>query len=37
MNKTEYPRLGETLLTVTMENGLTVKIVPRPGFTRQIA
>ena len=37
MNKTDYPRLGEQLLSFTMENGLTVKIVPRPGFTRKLA
>ena len=37
MRKTEYPRLGESLITFTLENGLTVKIVPRPGFTRKLA
>ena len=36
MEKT-YPRLDEKLISVTMENGLTVKIVPRPGFTRKLA
>ena len=37
MKKQEYPRLGEALLSFTLENGLTVKIVPRPGFTRKLA
>jgi len=37
MTKETYPRLDETLLSFTMENGLTVKIVPRPGFTRKLA
>ncbi len=37
MKRLEYPRLGEQLLSFTMENGLTVKVVPRPGFTRKLA
>ena len=34
---TQYPRLGEMLYTKTLENGLTVALVPRKGFTRKIA
>ena len=34
---TQYPRLGESLYTKTLENGLTVALVPRNGFTRKIA
>ena len=37
MKRLEYPRLGEQLICFTMENGLTVKIVPRPGFSRKMA
>ena len=37
MNVTEYPRLSEQLISCRLENGLTVKIVPRPGFSRKIA
>ena len=35
--KKEYPRLAETLYTQVLPNGLTVAVVPRPGFTRKIA
>ena len=34
---TQYPRLGESLYTKKLENGLTVALVPRKGFTRKIA
>ncbi len=37
MNKTYYEALDETLYSCRLENGLTVKIVPRPGFTRKLA
>ena len=37
MNVFEYPRLGETLYRQTLPNGLTVFVVPRPGFTRKLA
>ena len=37
MTKTEYPRIGETVLTETLENGLRVAIVPKPGFRRRYA
>lgn len=32
-----YPELGETVHTQVLPNGLTVKVVPRPGFTRKMA
>ena len=33
----EYPALGETLFQTTLKNGLTVAVVPRPGFQRKLA
>lgn len=35
MKKT-YPRLGETVYWETLPNGLTVAVVPRPGFSRKL-
>ncbi len=37
MIKTEYPRIGETILTETLDNGLRVAIVPKPGYRRRYA
>ena len=37
MKKTYYPELDETLYTRVMENGLTVCVVPRSGFTKKMA
>ena len=37
MNFHEYPRLGERLYKRQLSNGLTVLIVPRPGFTKKLA
>lgn len=37
MKKTYYPELDETLFTETMENGLTVCIVPKTGFSKKMA
>ena len=37
MNKQYYEGLNETLFSCKMENGLTVQIVPRPGFSRKLA
>ena len=37
MTKTEYPRIGETVLTETLDNGLRVAIVPKPGYRRRYA
>ncbi len=31
-----YPRLGETVFWETLENGLTVAVVPRPGFSKKL-
>lgn len=33
----EYPRLGEKAYWDTLPNGLTVAVIPRPGFTRKLA
>ena len=33
----EYPRLGEKLYRQVLPNGLTVMVVPRPGFTKKLA
>jgi len=32
MRKTEYPRLGETLYSAVLPNGLTLHVLPKPGF-----
>ena len=32
MTTKAYPRLGETLYTTTLPNGLTIHVVPKPGF-----
>jgi len=37
MKLTQYPRLGEAIYTGKLENGLTVAVVPRPGFTKSKA
>ncbi len=37
MNRTYYPELDETLWSGTLENGLTVAVVPRKGFTKKLA
>ena len=37
MNKVFYPGLNETLYSCKMENGLTVQVLPRPGFSRKLA
>ena len=37
MNRTYYPRLDETVCRKVLPNGLTVLVVPKPGFTRKIA
>ncbi len=36
MEVRSYPELKETVLWEVLENGLTVAIVPRPGFTRKL-
>ena len=37
MNKTEYPRIGETVLSETLPNGLRVAVLPKPGYRRRYA
>ena len=37
MNRVYYPGLDETLYRERLENGLTVMVVPRPGFSRRLA
>ena len=37
MERIFYPKLDETMYTTVLENGLTVKIVPRRGFERKMA
>ncbi|MBE6951112.1 MAG: insulinase family protein [Ruminococcaceae bacterium] len=37
MKKTYYPRLDETVCRKVLDNGLTVMVVPKPGFSRKIA
>ena len=37
MERFDYPELGEQLYMQKLPNGLTVAVVPRPGFQRKIA
>lgn len=37
MTKKEYPRIGETVFYETLENGMRVAIVKKPGFRRKMA
>lgn len=37
MKQIHYPELDETLFTAVLENGLTVMVVPRKGFTKKLA
>ena len=37
MTETSYAKLGESLFKTTLPNGLTVAVVPRPGFSRKMA
>ena len=37
MKKYDYPQLDETLYSCRLENGLTVAVVPRKGFTKKLA
>ena len=36
MTELHYPNLGETLYRDVLPNGLTLCVVPRPGFSRKI-
>lgn len=33
MNKTEYKNIGETLYSCKLDNGLEIRVVPKPGFS----
>ena len=37
MTRFEYPELGEVLYKEQLSNGLTVIVLPRPGFSRKLA
>ena len=37
MERITYPRIGEDLYRAVLPNGLTVLVVPKPGFTRKLA
>ena len=37
MNRIEYKQLDEVLYTETLENGLTVLVLPRKGFSKKLA
>ncbi len=37
MTEKYYPKLGERIWQDTLSNGLTVAVVPRPGFSRKMA
>ena len=37
MTEFVYPKLGERVYREVLSNGLTVVVVPRPGFSRKLA
>jgi len=37
MNRYEYPEVGEALYRESLPNGLTLLVLPRPGFTKHLA
>ena len=37
MNKLDFPRIGESLYTKTLPNGLRVYVLPKKGFSRSVA
>lgn len=37
LSKAEFPNIGETLYNGTLENGLRIVVVPRPGFMKKYA
>lgn len=37
MNRYEYPEVGESLYREVLPNGLTLLVLPRPGFTKHLA
>ena len=36
MEKHFYPEVGETLYKTTLQNGLQIILLPRPGFTKKL-
>lgn len=36
MKKCYYPQVGETLYKTTLQNGLDIVVLPRPGFTKKL-
>ena len=37
MNRIEFPELDEVLYSEKLENGLTVLVLPRKGFSKRLA
>ena len=37
LKRTDFANIGETLYTGTLENGLRIVVVPRPGFMKKYA
>ena len=37
MNLTQYPKLDEQVFRTKLENGLTVAVIPRKGFSKKLA
>ena len=37
MNRTQFPRLGETCFETELDNGLTICVIPRPGYLKSYA
>ena len=37
MNKLDFPRIGESLYTRTLPNGLPIYVLPKKGFSRSVA
>lgn len=37
MNRRQFPRLGETCFETELDNGLTICVVPRPGYLKSYA
>jgi predicted Zn-dependent peptidase len=37
VNRTQFPRLGETCFETELDNGLTICVIPRPGYLKSYA
>ena len=37
MNRIDYPSIHETAFSGVLPNGLTVRVIPKPGFSRKVA